>query len=175
MKTASDSKPAVYVGTYAKYNNGNLDGAWLNLEDYPDRDAFLQACAELHQDESDPEFMFQDFQCFPREFYGESYLPETLWAWLDLDDDDRELLSVYSNWICDKNATIEDARDKFQGKFRSREDWAEQYADDTGLLSSVPENLRAYFDMDAFARDCEIGGDMAFIEHDGEVWAFSNH
>lgn len=22
----------VYVGTYAKYNNGNIDGAWISLD-----------------------------------------------------------------------------------------------------------------------------------------------
>jgi len=49
----------IYVGTYAKYNAGSIKGAWLDLEDYSDRDAFLEACRELHKDEQDPEFMFQ--------------------------------------------------------------------------------------------------------------------
>lgn len=173
--SATECKPSVYVGTYAKYNSGNLAGAWLNLEDYANLEDFLAACAELHKDEADPEFMFQDFQGFPREYYSESSLPNALWDWLDLSDDDRELLAVYADWTCDKNATIDDARDKFQGRYRNREEWAEQYAEETGLLASVPENLRAYFDLDAFARDCEIGGNMAFIEHNGETWAFNNH
>ena len=38
----------IYVGTYAKYNAGSIKGAWLDLEDYADRDAFLEACRELH-------------------------------------------------------------------------------------------------------------------------------
>ena len=52
--------PKVYVGTYAKYNNGNLFGEWLELDDYSDEDEFLEACRELHSDEEDPELMFQD-------------------------------------------------------------------------------------------------------------------
>jgi len=32
---------AVYVGTYAKYNQGSIAGAWLNLEDYSDKDTFI--------------------------------------------------------------------------------------------------------------------------------------
>jgi len=63
---------SLYVGTYAKYNNGDLTGAWLRLEDYSDAEAFLSACAVLHSDEADPEFMFQDYEGFPSSFYSES-------------------------------------------------------------------------------------------------------
>lgn len=56
----------LYVGTYAKYNSGSIAGAWLDLEDYADRDSFLVAARELHKDESDPELMYQDFEGFPR-------------------------------------------------------------------------------------------------------------
>lgn len=33
----------VYVGTYAKYNNGSIQGAWLDLEQYND-DALALEC-----------------------------------------------------------------------------------------------------------------------------------
>ena len=33
----------IYVGTYGKYASGSIAGRWLNLEDYADRDAFLDA------------------------------------------------------------------------------------------------------------------------------------
>jgi antirestriction protein len=64
--------PRIYVGTYAKYNNASLEGKWLDLDDYSDAEEFLQACAELHKDEADPEFMFQDYENFPENLYGES-------------------------------------------------------------------------------------------------------
>ena len=41
---------------------------------------------------------------------------------------------------------------------------AEMYADETGLLESVPDDLRMYFDFEAYGRDMEIGGH--FIETD---------
>ena len=50
--------PSIYVGTYAKYNNGSIFGAWLDLTEYDDAEDFYKACAELHKDEQDPEFMF---------------------------------------------------------------------------------------------------------------------
>lgn len=39
---------------------------------------------------------------------------------------------------------------------------AEQYADETGLLSNIPDDLRYYFDFEAYDRDMEING--RFVE-----------
>lgn len=41
---------------------------------------------------------------------------------------------------------------------------AEMYADETGLLSNIPDDLRYYFDFEAYGRDMEINGH--FIETD---------
>ena len=41
---------------------------------------------------------------------------------------------------------------------------AEMYADETGLLESVPDDLRMYFDFEAYGRDMDING--KFIETD---------
>ena len=46
----------------------------------------------------------------------------------------------------------------------SMEDVAYQYADETGLLNSIPDDLRCYFDFEAFGRDMDINGH--FIETD---------
>lgn len=166
----------LYVGTYAKYNNGSLKGAWLDLEDYTDREAFLEACAKLHADEADPELMFQDFEGFPRSYYSESSAPpDELWAWLDLDDDDKELLAAYQDGVRD-DGTIEDAREAFMGKTTSESDWAAEWLEETGSLNEVPEHLRNYIDFEAYARDARLGGDVCFVRVDGgDLYVFSNH
>lgn len=41
---------------------------------------------------------------------------------------------------------------------------AEMYADETGLLNSIPDDLRCYFDFEAFGRDMDHNGH--FIETD---------
>lgn len=41
---------------------------------------------------------------------------------------------------------------------------AEMYADETRLLSSIPDDLRMYFDFEAYGRDMEINGH--FVETD---------
>ena len=52
MEAMTLSAASVYVGTYAKYNNGSLSGAWLNLSDYSDKEEFYEACRELQPPET---------------------------------------------------------------------------------------------------------------------------
>ena len=59
------NNPKIYVGTYAKYNAGDLSGAWLSLRDYATYEELIEACLELHSDEADPELMIQDSEDFP--------------------------------------------------------------------------------------------------------------
>lgn len=49
-------------------------------------------------------------------------------------------------------------------------DYAESYIEDAGLLSDIPENLRYYFDTEAFARDMVLGGDITEVEIMGCTW-----
>lgn len=72
-------KSAVYCGTYHKYNCGSIAGKWMRLADYKNKGEFLGACARVHKNERDPEFMFQDYENLPSSFYGESYLPQEIW------------------------------------------------------------------------------------------------
>lgn len=76
MTTTTDTTPKIYVGTYAKYNNGSIEGAWLDLSDFSSKEDFYEACADLHKDEADPEFMFQDWENIPSDFIGESWLSD---------------------------------------------------------------------------------------------------
>ena len=59
------NNPKIYVGTYAKYNAGDLSGAWLSLRDYATYEELIEACLELHSDEAEPELMIQDCEDFP--------------------------------------------------------------------------------------------------------------
>lgn len=163
--------PSLFVGSYAKYNNGNLFGAWLNLEDYTDRDDFLAACHELHKDESDLELMYPDFQCFPRRFYSESYVNPAIWDWLELSEDDRELLEVYLDNV-NQDGTIGEARERFQGEYDSEEAWAEDFLEEMGYLEQVPDELRYHINFESYARDQGIDS-FVFIEHEGKTWVFT--
>lgn len=76
MEAVTLSEARVYVGTYNKYNSGSLFGKWLDLSDYSDKDEFMEACRELHKDDQDPEFMFQDYENIPEALISESWLSD---------------------------------------------------------------------------------------------------
>lgn len=163
--------PRIYVGTYKKYNSGNLCGMWMDLEDCNGREDFLAKCAVLHKDERDPEFMFQDYDGIPREFYSESCIKPELFDWLALDADDRELLEVYCGHISCGIASIDEARDAFMGKADTKAAWAEEWITDTDSeWHKVPEHLKPYFDFEAYARDAEV----TFVRVNGDLWVFSS-
>lgn len=75
----------LYVGTYAKYNNGDLSGAWLDLDRFANAEEFEAACKRIHRDEHDPELMFQDVDTDPgcdwqEGLYSESSIPRDYWT-----------------------------------------------------------------------------------------------
>ena len=51
MGTKDLNEARIYVGTYAKYNNGSLQGEWVELSEFYDWDEFMERCAEIHEDE----------------------------------------------------------------------------------------------------------------------------
>ena len=59
MTTTTTLEVKIYCGTYSKYNNGSIAGEWIDVTDM-DKGDFYDTCQELHSDEEDPEFMFQD-------------------------------------------------------------------------------------------------------------------
>jgi len=158
----------VYCSTYNKYNAGSIKGKWLDLEDYNDKEEFMKACQELHADEDDPEIMLQDHEGVPSQFIGESWIDEKFWDYLnsDIDDEVKEAyMALFDEWNEDQ------CNERYEGKYRSDEDYAEHLSEDIGMLESIPENLRFYFDFKAYARDMSYNGD--FKEENGHY--FSNH
>ena len=69
--------------------------------------------------------------------------------------------------------TIEEAQDHYLGSAWTVREWAEEWANDTGILHGIPEDLRYSFDYDAWARDGMLSGDIyALTEKDGYVHVF---
>jgi antirestriction protein len=120
--TYTESTPRVYVGTYAKYSNGDLAGAWLDLSDYADWSDFYEAATKLHSDEADPELMFQDWEGIPENMISESSISEEVWEWLELDEEEKEILAAYQDAV-DQEGTLNEAQNAFAGAFDDVEDF----------------------------------------------------
>ena len=147
--------PAVYVGTYHKYNCGSIFGMWLDLTTFADYDEFLAVCAYLHRDEADPEFMAQDYENFPDEWYTEGFMSrdefDKIQEFAELDDDDREAFQAFMDLKCDSDLSVDDFREAYQGEWDSEEDFARNIIEECGMLDNVPESLKDYFDFERYA------------------------
>ncbi|EBI9719069.1 antirestriction protein ArdA [Salmonella enterica] len=159
--------PAVYVGTWHKYNCGSIAGRWFDLTTFDDERDFFAACRALHQDEADPELMFQDYEGFPGNMASECHIN---WAWVEgfrlARDEGCE--EAYRLWVEDTGETDFDTfRDAWWGEADSEVAFAVEFASDTGLLADVPETVALYFDYEAYARDLFLDS-FTFI--DGHVF-----
>lgn len=95
----------VYVGTYHKYNEGSLFGKWMKLSDYESKEDFLGACGRLHKNEADPEFMYQDYEELPEEFYRESSV-EDVWPFINrVKKWSKGYYAKFLDW-CDENGAL---------------------------------------------------------------------
>lgn len=167
----------VYVGTYAKYNNGSLKGEWLKLDDYRDKDEFLAACQELHNDEQDPELMFQDHEGIPEGLIRESWIDDRVWDWIKLDEREQEIVRAYWEWST-ADEEIESALEKYRGTYTTLEDYVEESWEECGDYKRDDKNWWSpinYVDWKRMARDLKTSGDIFTVECDGGIMVFDNY
>lgn len=146
---SNEERPAVYVGTYAKYNNGSLYGEWVDIASFDSYEDFCDYCRWVHRDEEDPELMFQDFEYIPKEwrcswFHEEVFDAIKIYA----DSDNQEGIEGYLAKFDDYK--LGKFEDKFIGKWDSKKDFAEMVFQE---IWNVPEGLMNYIDIEKFADD----------------------
>jgi antirestriction protein len=159
--------PRVYVGTYAKYNSGNLDGKWFDPSLFDSKEDFLEAVQNYHGP-GEHEFMFQDWEGIPARFISESYINEDLWGYLDQDEETQKILLGWLQY--ELNGTLEAAQDKFIGVYDSPNDYAYEYIESM-MDKKQFEIVQNYLDLDAIVRDLECGS-IYFALIDGQTYVY---
>ena len=164
--------PRIYVGTYNKYNSGSIAGQWLDLEDYVDSSDFYEACAKLHSNEADPEYMFQDYEGFPAGLYCESGNIDAIYEFIELEDFEREIVEVYLDYETGSTEDYSRIVERYQGQYDSLSDYAYEYCESTGCLNDVPELVSYHIDYESMGRD--LCANMTEINVNGSIWLFDN-
>lgn len=177
-----------WIGCLGCYNNGRLEGKWLDADGARDLVAAglaqratyenghtYAACIKCCGDE----FAILDFDDVPRVLayeIGDNIAVFSEWAeeWERVADQvGAEVLEAYAENVAGEVETaLERVEEAFAGEFASEEDWAEDYLDGTGSLASVPAELRLYIDYEKYARDARMGGDVDFVDTSTGVLAF---
>ena len=154
------SNVRIYVGTYAKYNEGSLFGEWVDLTQFPDLKSFYNYISSLHSDEEDPEFMFQDWECSELitglDLIGESYLSEDVFKVLELVEQSSYEESVWVGFVnCFGESDLDELQEKIEesycGGYGSDEDFVQELLEQCGDLQELPSHI--HIDWTGTARD----------------------
>ena len=165
-QTNGSDSPALYCGTYGKYNSGNLRGMWVNVSTFDDYEDFVNFCLAIHADERDPELMYQDFENMPDSLYHESMGEEgfnKIAEYCELCDDyGVSAVDDFLEWYSTED--LDNMHDAYVGVYDSREDFAREIVNDCYDLENMIGNLAYYFDYEAFASDLFLS-DYHFGSH----------
>lgn len=166
----------IFLTNLGKYTEGELIGRWIEL---PYTNKEFEAVKEKIgiSDEPDEngnyyeEYFITDYET---DIYGLTVgeyddldelneLAETL---ENLDEYEREIVEA----MISEGYTLEDAMNSKEDcmiyyNCADMADVAEEYVEETGLLESIPENLRSYFDFEAFGRDMSFEGHFVFTDN----------
>ena len=133
----------IYVGTYAKYSKGSLNGKWLDIADYSSAEEITQTMIEIHEDEEDPELMIQDMEehtkdlgvCESMSLEDWEEVFEALEAVKD-SHLDIEIVAAYCENMGEAiNAdAISKAEEAYQGQYESDEEFAQELAEELGCM-----------------------------------------
>lgn len=158
--------PALYCGTYGKYNSGNFNGMWLNVSTFNDYEDFINFCKAIHADEDDPELMYQDYENMPGSLYQESMGEEgfnKIAEYCELCDDySVSAVEDFLEWYSPED--LENMHDSYVGVYDSEEDFAREIVNDCYDIEKMMGNLACYFDYESLARDLFIS-DYHFGSH----------
>jgi len=143
------SKFQIYVGTYGKYNDGNLFGKWIDVENLSN-DEFTKEIELLHDDEDDPEFMFQDFEV-PDSFDSlieEGFISNDFWALKDWYNEQSEGYQNAFNTFVNLGHDPEPVQfeESYMGEYSSGAEFAEMQAEEMGELHNVPDYIKYCID-----------------------------
>ena len=164
-KHQSDS-PALYCGTYGKYNSGNFSGIWVDVSTFDSYEDFENFCLAIHADEEDPEIMCQDGENIPDSLCCESMGEEEfnqIAEYCELCDDyGVSAVEDFLEWYSPED--LDNMNDAYAGVYDSKEDFAREIVNGCYDLEKMMGHLADYFNYEALARDLFLG-DYHFGSH----------
>ena len=152
----------VYVGTFGKYNSGSIAGKWLNIKDYKTAKDFYKACEQLHSNEYDPEFMFQDWEYIPNSFIGGGWINPKLFELIhhpDMEQIDINALWDFLDDVDFTNLETYEIIEKFDECYRGHWDSFGEFAYEYFYLTKIcPTGCHCenYMDWDQYEYDLKM-------------------
>ena len=157
LANGSDS-PALYCGTYGKYNSDNFCGMWVDLSTFDYYEEFEAFCLAIHADEEDPELMYPYHKNIHYALYHESMgekVFNNIKEYCELCDEyGVSAVNDFLEWFTP--GYLYRMPDIYVGVYDSEEDFARELVNECYDLEKTMGDLAGYFDYEAFARDLFI-------------------
>lgn len=176
-----NNTPKIYVACLASYNAGTLHGEWIDLdgtEDIGKRIDDMLGNSPVREEAE--EWAIHDHEFCGHlgtyaGFEGVENISE-VYAKAKSQGVDWELFCEFCTHTGDdiELGAIEKFNESYAGSDKCLADWCRNFLDETGQLNAIPENLRFYFDYDAFAWNLEMS-DVFTVRHAGQAHIFWNH
>lgn len=162
----------IFISNLKEYNNGKIIGEWVSLP----CEGLEEVLHKISNNGND-ELFISDYETDISNLKISEYddilqLNEIAEEIDNLSDDEVIALQAYLEQYNDIEQALEEVR---QGNYTiyydcdDMSDVAYQVVNESGLLDGVPEELKVYFDYEAYGRDLSINGtftqvDDAFVE-----------
>jgi antirestriction protein len=175
----AETTPRIFVASLADYVAGRHHGAWLPAVDVGEVRAGVSEMLKASRIPGASEAVIHDFEGFGSYRLSEYETDfELVCAVGAAIQEHGVLFAEYLGHVGqpkdlgDVADALEHFEESYQGDFDSLTDWAEQFLEDTGALTDVPESLRPYIDVEKWADDAAMNGDIFSVVLDGRTHAF---
>jgi antirestriction protein len=153
-----------------------LHGRWINAsQDEDDLAADVQAMLAGSPTADAEEFAIHDHEGFGGLELHEYEGLGTVARVASLIEEHGEVFGALASYFGDLEEAEAAMSDRYQGAWDSLEDWAHNLLQEIGELDGIPERLRCYFDVAAYARDIELSGDVITVDVEGSTHVFWAH
>ena len=173
----------IYLTNLGKYNEGELIGEWVDLPATDDELEEVKTRIGI-SDEPDENGMYyeeyfitdyeNDYGYKVDEYESLDDLNEIAEQLEDLDEEQKEAVAVYTEqYGGDINEAVKTVTNGDYSIYYNCGDMADvayEVVQECGYLDQMPENLRNYFDYEAFGRDLDIEGN--FFYSNGNYYEF---
>ncbi len=167
--------PRIYVACLAAYNNGQLHGAWIDADQSADAiHEEIRAMLAASPIPGAEEWAIHDYEDFGgiqlSEYEDIDRVAEIAALLVEYGEPFGAWADYYGNAVSAK-----EFRAAYRGEYESENAYAEEFIDDVGMLDSIPEHLRYYFDHERFARDMFMFDMHSVRSGHGTIYVFDRN
>jgi len=169
--------PQAYVACLASYNNGILHGDWIALDGSENINRRIKEILRSSPISKAEEYAIHDHEHCGNlgEYDGRGALIRIATAYQATQQEGIEwkAFAAYCDHLSEEISTeaIQHFQESYAGASSSIEGWCEEFLEDSGQLSEIPENLRYYFNFESLARDMQIN-DVFTVAHNSQTLVF---